>query len=93
MLGGDASLVGSSRAGLFCFNLIGQQTRFATSEIRCNKLTPVGIRDSAVGIATGYGLDDRRVRVPVWSRIFFSTCSGAHRASYPVGTRGEAAGM
>jgi hypothetical protein len=33
-----------------------------------------GGRDSAVGIATGYGLDDRGVgvRVPVWSRIFSS---------------------
>jgi hypothetical protein len=31
-------------------------------------------RDSAVGIATGYGLDDQEVgvRVPVWSRIFSS---------------------
>jgi hypothetical protein len=31
-------------------------------------------RDSAVGVATGYGLDDRgiRVRVPVGSRIFSS---------------------
>jgi hypothetical protein len=31
-------------------------------------------RDSVVGIATGYGLDDRGVgvRVPVWSRIFSS---------------------
>jgi hypothetical protein len=33
-------------------------------------------RDSAVGIATGYGLDDREigVRVPVLSRIFTSPC-------------------
>jgi hypothetical protein len=33
-------------------------------------------KDSVVGIATGYGLDDRRVgvRVPVGSRIFFSPC-------------------
>jgi hypothetical protein len=31
-------------------------------------------RDSSVGIATGYGMDDRGVgvRVPVWSRIFSS---------------------
>jgi hypothetical protein len=35
-----------------------------------------GSRDSAVGIATGYGLDDRGigVRVPVRSRIFSSQC-------------------
>jgi hypothetical protein len=33
-------------------------------------------RDSAVGIATGYGLDDRgfRVRFPVASKIFISPC-------------------
>jgi hypothetical protein len=33
-------------------------------------------RDSAVGIATGYGLDDCEVgvRVPVGSRIFTSPC-------------------
>jgi hypothetical protein len=33
-------------------------------------------RDRAVGIATGYGLDDRGVgvRVPVGSRILFSPC-------------------
>jgi hypothetical protein len=32
-------------------------------------------QDSVVGIATGYGLDDRgvRVRVPVGSRIFFTS--------------------
>jgi hypothetical protein len=35
---------------------------------------PIVSRDVAVGMATGYGLDDRgvRVRVPVESRIFFS---------------------
>jgi hypothetical protein len=49
-------------------------------------------QDSSVGIATGYGLDDRgvRVRVPV-VLIFFlphvvQTGSGAHPASSPVGT-------
>jgi hypothetical protein len=33
-------------------------------------------RDSVVGIATGYGLDDQRVgvRVPVEARIFTSPC-------------------
>jgi hypothetical protein len=33
-----------------------------------------GSRDSALGIATGYWLEDRRVgvRLPVWSRIFTS---------------------
>jgi hypothetical protein len=49
-------------------------------------------RDGAVGIATGYGLDDRGVgvRVPIGSRIFskrsVQTGSGAHPASYPMGT-------
>jgi hypothetical protein len=49
-------------------------------------------RDSAVAIATGYGLDDRgvRVRVPGGARIFSSPCrqigSGAHPASYPMDT-------
>jgi hypothetical protein len=35
-----------------------------------------GMQDSLVGIATGYGLDDRGVgiRVPVGSRIFTSPC-------------------
>jgi hypothetical protein len=34
-------------------------------------------QDIAIGIATGYGLEDRefRVRVPIWSGIFFSTSS------------------
>jgi hypothetical protein len=37
-------------------------------------LETCGSRDSAVGIATGYGLDERGVgvRVPVGSRIFSS---------------------
>jgi hypothetical protein len=49
-------------------------------------------RDSAVSIATGYGLDDRgvRVRVPVELRIFFPPhhpwAFGAHPASYPMDT-------
>jgi hypothetical protein len=36
----------------------------------------IGSRDSAVGIATGYGPDDRGVgvRFPVEARIFFSPC-------------------
>jgi hypothetical protein len=58
--------------------------------------TPLYVnRDSIVSIATGYGLGDRgvRVRVPVGSNIFSSprrlqTGSGAHPASYPMGTRG-----
>jgi hypothetical protein len=42
-------------------------------------------RDSVVDIATGFGLDDRRVgvRVPVESRI---SSSPRRPASYPMGT-------
>jgi hypothetical protein len=54
-------------------------------------------RDNVVGIATGYGLDDRGVGVPVpvGSRILSSllhvvqTGSGAHVASYPMGIGGS----
>jgi hypothetical protein len=52
-------------------------------------------RDSAVGKATGYVLDDGGVgvRVPVGSRFSLlhvvQTGSGAHPASYPMGTRGS----
>jgi hypothetical protein len=55
-------------------------------------------RDSAVVIATGYGLDDWAVgvRVPVESRIFFfhvvQTGTGDHPASYPLGTGGPVYG-
>jgi hypothetical protein len=53
-----------------------------------------GAQDSAVGTATGYGLDDRGVgvRVPVGSRIFsphiVQTGSDAQPVSYPMGTPG-----
>jgi hypothetical protein len=49
-------------------------------------------RVSAVGIATAYGLDDQGVgvRVPVGSEFSLlhvvQTGSGAHLASYPMGT-------
>jgi hypothetical protein len=52
-------------------------------------------RDSSVGIALGYGLDDQgsRVRFPAEDGNFslhnrVQNGSGAHPASYPVGTRG-----
>jgi hypothetical protein len=60
--------------------------------------------DSSVGIALGYGLDDRgsRIRFSAWAGHFslhyrVQNGSGAHRASYPMGTRvsfpgGKAAG-
>jgi hypothetical protein len=47
------------------------------------------------GIALGYGLDDlgSRVRFPAWAGKFslhhrVQNGSGAHTASYPMGTRG-----
>jgi hypothetical protein len=52
-------------------------------------------RDSVVGIATGYGLDDRGfgVQVPLGVRIVTSplvqTGSGVHPTSYPMGTGGS----
>jgi hypothetical protein len=53
-------------------------------------------RDSSVGIALGYGLDDRgsRVRFPAGTGNFslhhrVQNDSGAHPASYPIDTRGS----
>jgi hypothetical protein len=53
-------------------------------------------RDSSVGIALGYGLDDRGsgVRFPARTWNFslnhsVQNGSGAHPASYPMGTRGS----
>jgi hypothetical protein len=53
-------------------------------------------RDSSVGIALGYGLDDQRsrVRFPVGAVNFslhhrVQNGSGAHLASYPMGIRGS----
>jgi hypothetical protein len=47
-------------------------------------------QDSTVGIATGFGLGAKVVRVPVGSRIFFlhidQTSSGALPASDQMGT-------
>jgi hypothetical protein len=51
--------------------------------------------DSSAGIALGYGLDDQgsRVRFPAGAGNFslhhrVQNGCGAHRASYPMGTRG-----
>jgi hypothetical protein len=53
-------------------------------------------RGSSVGIALGYGLDDRcsRVRFPAGTGNFslhhrVKNGSGARPASYPMGTRGS----
>jgi hypothetical protein len=57
-------------------------------------------RDSSVGIALGYGLDDRgsRVRFPTGAGNFslhhhVQNGSGAHPASYPMGTGGSSLGV
>jgi hypothetical protein len=56
-------------------------------------------RDSSVGLALVYGLDDRgsRVRFPAGTGNFsphhrVQNGSGAHPASYPMGTRGSFTG-
>jgi hypothetical protein len=56
-------------------------------------------RDSSVGIALGYGLDDggSRVRFPAGAGNFslhhrIQNASGAYPASYPIGTRGAVPG-
>jgi hypothetical protein len=55
-----------------------------------------GSRDSSVGIALGYGLENRgsRVRFPAETGNFsvhhrVQKGSGAYPASYPMGTRGS----
>jgi hypothetical protein len=48
----------------------------------------MGGLDSVVGIATGYGLDDRGAGVPSPDRVV-QTGSGAHPASYAMGTEGS----
>jgi hypothetical protein len=57
-------------------------------------------RDSSFSIALVYGLDDRgiRFRFPVGAGNFslnhrVQNCSGAHPASYPMGTRGSFLGV
>jgi hypothetical protein len=57
-----------------------------------------GSRDSVVGIATRYGLDDRGVgvRVPVGQEFsllqIFQTGSEVYQTSYPLGTGGSLPG-
>jgi hypothetical protein len=62
-------------------------------------ITLIRASDSSVGIALGYGLDDRgsRVRFPAGAGNFslhhrFQNGSGAHPASYPMGTGGSFSG-
>jgi hypothetical protein len=63
------------------------------------KIKVLTARDSVVGIATGYGLDDRGVgvRVPVGSKFSLlhvvQTGSGDHPSSYPMRTGGSFPGV
>jgi hypothetical protein len=57
-------------------------------------------RDSSIGMALGYGLDDRvsRVRFPAGAGNFslhhpVQNGSGSHPASYPMGTSGSFPGV
>jgi hypothetical protein len=67
------------------------------SMVRCSVKKAQGqFCDSSVGIALGYGLDDRgsRVRFPAGSGNFslhhrIQPGSGAHTVSYSVGSRGS----
>jgi hypothetical protein len=61
-----------------------------------NYIIYIKSRDSSVGVALGYGLNDRgsRVRFPAGAGNFslhhrVQNGSGVYRASYPVGTRGS----
>jgi hypothetical protein len=72
-----------------------QTVRKETGEKRNFIVDGDSSRGSVVGIATGYGLDDRGVGVRVPVRPEFSllhvvqTGSGAHPTSYPIGTGGS----
>jgi hypothetical protein len=68
---------------------------YNVSEFAGDNLTTES-RDSSVGMVLGYGLDDRgsRVRFPAGTGNFslhrrVQNGSGAHPASYPMGTRGS----
>jgi hypothetical protein len=67
-----------------------------TAKLNFYEVMTAQSRDSSVGIALGYGLDDRasRVRFPAGAGSFslhrrVQNGSGAHPASYAVGTRGS----
>jgi hypothetical protein len=71
-----------------------------TKQVTLNNKTVKRNRDSSVGIALGYGLDDRgsRVRFPAGSGSFslhhrVQNGFGAHPASYPKGNRGSSLGV
>jgi hypothetical protein len=64
-----------------------------TASGTCSRMS----RDSSVGIATGYGLDGRRVRVlipvgAVFSHLHVVLAGSGTPGLYPVGTRGYSNG-
>jgi hypothetical protein len=74
---------------------LGRTRRRWEDNIRMD-LREIKRRDSSVGIALGFGLDDRgsRVRFPAGAGNFslyyrVQNGSGAHPSSYPMGTRGS----
>jgi hypothetical protein len=73
-----------------------QISQARSQRVSVNYLNEVKSRDSSVSIVLGYGLDDQgsRVRFPAGARNFsLHHCvhngSGAHTASYPMGTNGS----
>jgi hypothetical protein len=73
-----------------------KQNFFNDDKINFTNISYIKSRDSSVGIALDYGLDDRgpTVRFPAGTRNFslnhrVKNGSGAHPASYPMGTRGS----
>jgi hypothetical protein len=87
--GSSVSIVTRLRAGQLQFGFRQGQGRIFFFPLRHR-------RESSVGIALGYGLDDRgsRVRFPAGAGNFslhhrVQTGSGAHPASYPMGARGS----
>jgi hypothetical protein len=69
---------------------------FSSRKLLSTLNTSNGSRDSSVGIALGYGMDDRgsRFRFPAGTGNFslhhrVQNGSGAYPASYPMGTRGS----
>jgi hypothetical protein len=68
----------------------------SSSSSGCSSSSSSKSRDSSVGVALGYGLDDRgsRFRFPAGAGNFslhhcVENGFGAHSASYPMGTKGS----
>jgi hypothetical protein len=75
--------------------LLSLKNRGCMSQLRMSYLRSKS-HDSSVGIALGYGLDDRGFRIQFQARAgnfslrhHIHNGSGAHPASHPMGTRGS----